>query len=320
MYLHVYIYIHTHKLAQKATVGSSIKYRKVTNLRFADDLLLFAISLDGAQTMLKDLVKEAAKFGLEVHSSKTKLTWNGFGEGTRQTYTEVLGQTYEIVPCDGSILYLGRCFQFSSMHDTELRHRVGKAWAKFNVFRDELTNKIYPLPERLRLFKTVIQPTFLYGCVSWTMTRTREQLVKTTERKMIRKIIGTQRLFVEGQSENWVEWVIRATRIAEEHMRNNNVPDWAEEIHRRKFKWAGEVARRQDGRWSHEVLAWNAQGTRPRKRPHKRWSDSISYFVQQCLGGSTRLSRANGEWIALARDKVAWQALTNDYVNFALGK
>ena len=86
-----------HKWADKATAGLSINQRKLTNLRFADDLLLFATSLDGAQTMLKDLVQEAAKFGLEVHSSKTKLTWNGFGEGTRQTCTEVLGQTCEIV-------------------------------------------------------------------------------------------------------------------------------------------------------------------------------------------------------------------------------
>ncbi len=32
-------------------------------------------------------------------------------------------------------------------HDTELQHRIAKAWAKFGVFRSELTDKDVPLLE-----------------------------------------------------------------------------------------------------------------------------------------------------------------------------
>ena len=41
-------------------VGSDEIDRYLQNLRFADDLLLLAPSLQGAQKMLKDLVKEGA--------------------------------------------------------------------------------------------------------------------------------------------------------------------------------------------------------------------------------------------------------------------
>ena len=53
--------------------------RKLTNLRFADDLVLLATSLKHAKRMLKDLVDASSRLGLEVHKSKTKFMWNGFG-------------------------------------------------------------------------------------------------------------------------------------------------------------------------------------------------------------------------------------------------
>ena len=51
----------------------------MTNLRFADDVLLVARSLHQAHQMLLDLAKEAAKAGLEIHLGKTKIMNNGCG-------------------------------------------------------------------------------------------------------------------------------------------------------------------------------------------------------------------------------------------------
>jgi hypothetical protein len=102
-------------------------------------------------------------------------------------------------------MYLGRLFSFNASQDTELKHRVGKAWAKFAIFRDELTDKHYNLDQRLRLFKAVVQPSFLYGSVCWTMTRKREQYIRTAQRKMVRTIIGSRRKLVDNELEDWVD-------------------------------------------------------------------------------------------------------------------
>ena len=67
------------KWSGKAGYGVQVRKRNFTNLRFADDLLLFAPTLTIAKQMLSDLIEIAASYGLEVHEDKTKFLWNGHG-------------------------------------------------------------------------------------------------------------------------------------------------------------------------------------------------------------------------------------------------
>ena len=48
----------------------------MTNLRFADDVLLFATSLSAITKMLVDVKVEAEKRGLQLHPDKTKILQN----------------------------------------------------------------------------------------------------------------------------------------------------------------------------------------------------------------------------------------------------
>lgn len=227
----------------------------------------------------------------------------------------VSGKHFEVLYGDRPTMYLGKLFQHNSLHDVELRHRMGKAWAKFHIFRAELTDKKYDLPGRLRLFKAVVQPTLLYGSVSWTMTRAREQMIRTTQRKMLRRIVGTPRVAAGNEIESWVAWVSRSTRMAEAEMIKNKVVDWVEEIHRRKFRWAGRTVRQEDGRWTREVLTWSVGGTRLRKRPLKRWTDSLQQFVKHFYGSDAANENA---WMEAAMDQNTWSSLETAYVDFAL--
>jgi hypothetical protein len=86
-------------------------------------------------------------------------------------------------------MYLGCELSLISPHDTELKHRLKKAWAKFGLFRGELTDKNVPLHLRLKLFDTILTPTVLYGCSSWVMTGTRETLLRSTQMKMLRAVL-----------------------------------------------------------------------------------------------------------------------------------
>ena len=45
---------------------------RLTNLRFADDVLLLATSRGGIKKMMSQLKAEAAKFGLQMHSGKQR--------------------------------------------------------------------------------------------------------------------------------------------------------------------------------------------------------------------------------------------------------
>jgi hypothetical protein len=302
--------------------GIQLGGRRLSNLRFADDLLLMAPSLHVARQMLRDLMQEASKFGLEVHDSKTKIIWNGNGRGTASTHANLEGKEFEILGSDDSTMYLGRLVAFDDYHDVELKHRVGKAWAKFAMLRNELTNKVYDLRKRVKLFTTVIQPSLLYGCVSWTMTRIREKLIRTTQRKMLRQILGAKRrVDSDGALEDWVGWQIRSTRLAEEMAAEFGIADWVEEVHRRKFKWASTVCSRTDDRWTLQALRWSVDGSRKRARPVTRWTDSFNHFfraIQQNGEGSH--DDNNAFWMTLAQDGASWSNLEDDYVNFVLGR
>ena len=61
------------------------------------------------------------------------------------------------------------------------------------LHRDELTSKRYTINTRLKLFESVVTTTLLYGCASWTVTRSLETRLKTTQRKMPQMIIGAGR-------------------------------------------------------------------------------------------------------------------------------
>ena len=206
------------------------------------------------------------------------------------------------------------------MPKTELRNRIAKGWAKFAIYRDELTNSYYSLRQRMRLFASVVQPSVLYGCVSWTMTKEREQLIQTTQRKMLRKIVGTKRSVSKDKegvvsTETYVDWIQRATRKAEDAMANYGVPSWVEECSRRKFQWAGHVLRRSDGRWSKQVFCWCPVGSRSQGRPLIRWSDSFTNFFE-------KMSAAIGQqvdWMNRAADRDWWKLMEAPYVECCTG-
>ena len=205
------------------------------------------------------------------------------------------------------------CLSMSFTQDIELKNRMSKAWAKFGAYRDELTSKLYPVQHRLRLFASVIQPTFLYGCAAWTLTRDREARIRTLQRKMLRAVVGVRRRVTDdGVLEDWVHWIRRSTHAAEKARVEFKIPDWREEVYRKKFRWAGHVARREDGRWARAVLDWSVSGWRAQGRPMTRWVDCINKFFlgSHCIGATS--------WQERARDRTDWRRLEVDFVKFSL--
>jgi hypothetical protein len=249
----------------------------VTNLRFADDILVVGRSLPQIKRMIADISEEGAKVGLELHPAKTTIQHNNIGYGTQVRSARINSMDIEVLESTASALYLGRDLSLTTPHDTELKHRIKKAWAKFGVFRDELTDKGVPLHLRLKLFNAVLTPTVLYGCGCWAMTTIRDTTLRTTQMKMLRCILGRRRLVDSGtgEVETWVEWVQRVTREARQAMAENAVPDWVEEQRRRVSKWSNQLENMDQERWAKKVLNWQPDGRRSRGHPCTRWEDKF---------------------------------------------
>ena len=146
----------------------------MTNLRFADDVLLLAPTLKQVTQMLKDLQEEAAPRGLQLHPDKTKILTNAKRQRRTQTSTSINESKIDILTQHDTAKYLGRKLTLHNYNRTELDNRVAASWRKFSMLRHELTSKSYPLNSRLQLFDGTVTQTVLYGSAALTLTKDME--------------------------------------------------------------------------------------------------------------------------------------------------
>ena len=260
----------------KRGYGIQVDYGKeeeaLTNLRFADDILLTARSLPQIKQMLSDVAEECERVGLALHPEKTKIQHNNIGYGSKVRQAVIKGTEIKVLSSGDHTIYLGRALNLIDMHDIELKHRIKKAWAKFGALKMELTDRSVPIQLRLRLFNAVITPTVLYGCSSWVLTESRTTSLRTTQARMLRCMLASRRRKdEEGQLESWPEWIQRETHKCRELMKTHKISDWTEIQAKRKEKWGERVEKVEEQRWSKKALEWRPLGTRCPGRPKARW-------------------------------------------------
>ena len=63
----------------------------------------------------------------------------------------------------------------------------------FEIYKEDLTSKSRSSRLALMLFCTLGSPTELYGCSCWVSTTAREQVLTTTQMRMMRCSLGRRR-------------------------------------------------------------------------------------------------------------------------------
>ena len=331
-------------------IKMSSSHEKLTNLRFADDILLVSDSLSSIGKMIAHLSMEAKRSGLSLHPDKTKILHNHWCQlKNMPTHIYADGMQIEVLKVDEATKYLGRKLCFSDPHRIEMESRISCAWKKFYTLKQELTGKHYSLNDRLRLFHGTVTPTVLYGCEAWALSTELEHRLQKTQRQMLRMILRVPRRVipecpdtgsdvtsepdhdttVENSTENlepWVDWIRRSTHEAERRMKELKLEDWVSLHRRRKWRWARKVATSQGSNWSVRALTWEpghrmptANYTRRVGRPKLRWADDIRTHIWQKLYNTTpppslhaRLD--NRSWLHHARDREMWDKLEDSFI------
>ena len=95
------------------------------------------------------------------------------------------------------------------------------------------------------------------------------------ENRVLRRIFGPKRDGVTG------EW----RKLHNEELNElYSSPNIVRVIKSRRLKWAGHVARMEEGRGVHEVLVGKPDGKRPLGRPRRRWQDTIKILFRKLEG------------------------------------
>ena len=79
-------------------------------------------------------------------------------------------------------------------------------------------------------------------------------------------------------------------------------------IKSRRLRWAGHVARMEEGRSAFKVLRGKPTGKRPLGRPRRRWEDNIRMDLEE-IGINA------GSWVDSAQDRNNRRALVNAELN-----
>lgn len=261
--------------------GVRIDGRHLHHLRFADDVVLFARDTAEATDMLTEFTEACARAGLKINVKKTQYMatpWSAPG-------TVMLDNT----PLDkvDSYVYLGRAISCTNTLDAEIGRRIRAGWASFNNIK-EVLGTLRDQKMKAQIFDSCVLPALCYATETWALTKGTLTRIRTAHRAMERQVMGLS-LFKQ-----------RDLNISSEELRRRSMlRDPIEYVYASKHRWAGHVARRNDGRWTRATTDWYPRDVkRPRGRPPTRWADSIQTLAQTVEPGF--------HWSTLARDRFKW--------------
>lgn len=260
---------------RKLNDGITIDGKKLSNIRFADDIVLLATSAKKLEAMIVELQNLSSEVGLQLNPQKTKVMTNNskipITIGSRQ-----LDYVTEYI-------YLGQLMSFHNRRQNEIQRRIGNAWKRFWSLSFILTDKTYNLKLRSGVMNSCILPVLLYGAQTWSLTERERDMLRKCQRKMERKMLNI---------------TLRHRLRNEDIRRQTHLKDAAETADKLKKKWAGHVMRLNANRWTHILTTWDPRiGKRNAGRQKTRWADELR-------------ARFGHLWSRTAKDRQQWKLIT----------
>ena len=254
---------------------------RLTNIRYADDLIIYANSLGELCYMVELLVCELEIVGLSLNTSKTNFFTTEALE--LPLIVEVANGMVEVLTQRTEHKYLGRHIpgDLQARSTVELDHRVAAAWGRFHKHRSRLMNRNVHISLRLKLFECVVTPTALFGMTAMPLTPGQLQQLDATRRRMLRSIAG----WVRYPDEDWACTTRRVNSKLAAALSEYPLRPWSEQFACRQFNLMLRFTAKPQC-WPTRAAKWDpsapAHGEqvhfRMPGRPRRKWDDHLKDF------------------------------------------
>ena len=276
-------------------VGSKRKMSGSTliqDLEYADDMALVSDSMDALEEILKCLDGACSNLGLTISSKKSKilavLPPTSSSVQPRDVY---LKRDEEPVAVVEEFEYLGSIISQDCTLDREISMRINKASRTFgSLYRVLWCRKRVKTATKMRLFKSVVLSTLLYGSETWVPSAANLKRLQAFIMGCLRVILGVTRWDKKRNTELRSMAGIERVEVM---------------VMRRRLRWLGHVERMADSRIPKGLLVCRPLvGKRSVGGQKRRWNDLVILDLKKC--------DLIPDWRGLACERGVWRGLVRE--------
>jgi len=162
--------------------GVRIGGMKITNLRYADDIVLLAGSESELQELVTRLQQIGENKGLKINMNKTKvMTQKG-----KTCNIEIRGVRLEQVD---TFRYLGSLITEDAADVKDIREKLARGLNTITTLKQLWKSHNIRMDTKMKLMRALVWPVATYGCESWTIKKKEEERINAFEMKCLRQIL-----------------------------------------------------------------------------------------------------------------------------------
>uniref|UniRef100_A0A8D9EQ38 Craniofacial development protein 2 n=1 Tax=Cacopsylla melanoneura TaxID=428564 RepID=A0A8D9EQ38_9HEMI len=205
--------------------GISINGFKLNNLRYADDTVVFANTIEGLQALMNKIYETSKKYGLDINTSKTKFMI----VSKKQINNVNLYINNARIERVSKYTYLGTIINEAWDNSQEIKSRIGKARSIFNSMSAAFKSHNLTLDTKVRLLRCYVFSVLLYGVETWTLTKDTSNRLEAFELWLYRRILKI----------SWTQKVTNVTVL----QRMKKTKELLNTVKCRKLQYLGHIMR-----------------------------------------------------------------------------
>ena len=176
--------------------------------------------------------------------------------------------------------YFGDKLNASGGCETAVTSRVRIGWMKFSECGELLRGRKFSLRIKGTVYRSCVRSAMLYGSETWCLRETEMEILRRTERAMVRSMCGVK-LVDRKKMEDLTE-MLGLKETLDRMAKANGV------------RWYGHVIRREDDNILKKVMMIEVNGKRRRGRSKLTWRRQVEERVKK--GGKIEEAGDRTRW------------------------
>ena len=160
----------------------------INNLRFADDIVLLADSVEDLQTLVTNIHTVSRKFGLTINKGKTEVQMITKESKPMSVYIDEV-QLKQVE----TFTYLGGVISENSTCTDDIKRRICLAMGGMQKLTSIWKSKEITTETKIELYRVLILSIATYGSESWILKKRDEHRLLVFEMSCLRRILGVSR-------------------------------------------------------------------------------------------------------------------------------